>query len=193
MSVQIRSVLSAVRVSLCLVVVFLFLCCLLYPGVLFGLSEAVRPLTQAESTLSTEKGEMSLQAGQPFQELNHFWGRADRNLTCIRHNGKLVLYSLPENNALSDPEYIREKEELKKKIAAVSFQPDQEVPEELCTASGSGMDPDISVQCARYQVPRVARANSLDEKEVERLIGECSSSGMVNTVLINQKLDALKS
>lgn len=136
---------------------------------------------------------MSLQAGQPFQALNHFWGRADHNLTCVRHNGKLVLYSLPENNALTDPAYLQKKEELKKKIEAVSFQPGQEVPEELCTASGSGMDPDISVECARYQVPRVARANSLEEKEVERLIEECTSSGRVNTVLINLKLDALKS
>jgi K+-transporting ATPase ATPase C chain len=53
--------------------------------------------------------------------------------------------------------------------AAVS-QPEQQLPVDAVTASGSGLDPDISVAYARLQVPRIAAARNLQPDQVQKLI-----------------------
>lgn len=45
-----------------------------------------------------------------------------------------------------------------------------EIPVDLVTASGSGLDPDISVQASRIQVPRIARERNMDENKLFELI-----------------------
>jgi potassium-transporting ATPase KdpC subunit len=49
-------------------------------------------------------------------------------------------------------------------------QPQQQIPVDAVTASGSGLDPDISVAYAELQVPRVAKARGLPEQQVEQLV-----------------------
>jgi len=46
----------------------------------------------------------------------------------------------------------------------------QPIPVDLVTSSGSGLDPDISVAAAEYQVPRVARVRGLVQSDVEALV-----------------------
>jgi potassium-transporting ATPase KdpC subunit len=71
------------------------------------------------------------------------------------------------------------------------------VPIDAVTASGSGLDPHISVANARLQIPRVARARGLEESEVAQLVSEHTdgrTAGLfgvpgVNVVLLNLALD----
>jgi len=75
----------------------------------------------------------------------------------------------------------------------------QAVPVDLVTASGSGLDPDISPAAANYQAGRVARARGLSLQEVDALIVRFTSGRFlgvlgdprVNVVQLNLALDAL--
>ena len=62
------------------------------------------------------------------------------------------------------------------KIKASNPDADKEqIPEDLVTCSGSGLDPDISVAAAEYQVPRLVKANQMTEDEIQDMIDKCTN------------------
>ena len=75
----------------------------------------------------------------------------------------------------------------------------KEVPAEMVTASGSGLDPDITPQSARVQVKRVAAARHLDEQAVASLVEQSIQRPLlgifgpakVNVLKLNVSLDEL--
>ncbi len=78
--------------------------------------------------------------------------------------------------------------------------PTATVPTELVTASGSGLDPDVSPQSALFQVPRIARVRGLTEDRLKALVTEMTAGRTfgilgeprVNVLAINLALDAMK-
>lgn len=75
-----------------------------------------------------------------------------------------------------------------------------EIPMELVTASGSGVDPEISLATALYQVDRIANERGISEKEVEKVIQNNTIGTIfgkigeprVNVLGVNMQLDGLK-
>lgn len=73
----------------------------------------------------------------------------------------------------------------------------EDAPPELLYASGSGLDPHISLETAYFQIPRVAKARSINENQLKNLIHELSGGNQlgflgtryVNVLLLNQALD----
>ena len=134
--------------------------------------------------------------GQPFSGAQYFWGRPSTTGP-QPYNGAVSSGSNqgPTNPALEIA--VRER------IAALrGADPgnNRAVPVDLVTASGSGLDPEISPAAAEYQVARVARARGLDEAKVRELVQDATTGRTfgvlgeprVNVLQLNLALDALK-
>lgn len=105
------------------------------------------------------------------------------------------------NKGPSNPEYLAE---VQKRIDTFLIQnPDikaNEIPADLVTASGSGLDPNISVQGAKVQIKRIAKTRNIEESKLEKLIAENTEKPLlgvfgpekINVLQLNIALDKLK-
>jgi K+-transporting ATPase ATPase C chain len=169
----------------------------IYPLTVTAIAQALFPW-QANGSLLVRDGQPAGSAliGQPFDDPRYFWGRLSAT-TLFPYNAAASSGSNlgPANPALLD--------QVKARVAALK-QADPAnaapVPADLATASGSGLDPDISPAAAEYQVPRVARARGLDEAVVRRLVAEATTGptlgllgeSRVNVLELNMALDRLQ-
>jgi K+-transporting ATPase ATPase C chain len=87
-------------------------------------------------------------------------------------DGYDTLSSYGSNYGPEDPNLITAIKERQAEIAERENVPVSQIPPDAVTASGSGLDPHISVDYAELQVPRVAEANGLDEADVRRLVDD---------------------
>jgi K+-transporting ATPase ATPase C chain len=138
---------------------------IVYPIVLTGFAQILFP-KQANGDLIRANGKIigSRLIGQPFTSRGYFYSRPSAAGTAGYDPTASGGSNLgPTNKALLD----RVSTQMK------SLQPDNpnaSVPADLVTASGSGLDPDISPAAAEFQVPRVARERGVSEDEVRALV-----------------------
>jgi potassium-transporting ATPase KdpC subunit len=152
------------------IVVFLALTVLtgiVYPLVVTGVAQVVFP-SQAGGSIVLRDGRAvgSTLIGQSFSDPKHFWSRPSAT-TPQPYNGLASGGSNlgPLNPALTDG--------IKARIDALrAADPTNKapIPVDLVTASASGLDPDISLEAAYYQAPRVARARGLQLQAVRALV-----------------------
>ncbi len=188
---------SIVRPAVVLFLLMTALTGIAYPLVVTGIGQALFP-TQAGGSLLLRNGEAvgSSLIGQPFQDPKYFWSRPSAT-TPQPYNGTGSTGSNlgPLNPALTDA--------VKARIDAwhtVDPSNKEPIPVDLVTASGSGLDPDISVAAAYYQAPRVARVRGMRLEEVRRLIAARAKGEVlglfgdprVNVLELNLALDAVK-
>lgn len=169
----------------------------IYPGIITLVGQIFFN-EQATGSLIERDGEFvgSRLLGQPFSSAHYFWGRPSATGP-QPYNAAVSSGSNqgPINPALKSA--VRDRIAALRQVDPSSTQP---VPIDLVTASGSGLDPHISVAAAEFQVGRVARARGLEEARVRALVQNASSSrtfGLlgeprVNVLELNLALDALK-
>ena len=120
--------------------------------------------------------------GQSFTEAKYFWGRP----SAVDYNGG---GSGGSNKATTNPEYLAEIEaRIDTFLAAHPYLTRTDVPSEIVTASGSGLDPDISPRGAQAQVRRVAEARGLDIATVRHLVDSLTQKpwlGLFGTEKVN--------
>jgi potassium-transporting ATPase KdpC subunit len=184
-----------IRPAIVMLVLMTVLTGLLYPLGFTVLAQAAFP-HQAAGSLVTAGGKVigSELIGQNFSAVQYFHGRPS-----AAGNGYDAANSSGSNFAATS-------KKLKDRIAAdvaklKAENPAMPVPDDLVTASASGLDPDISPAGALFQVPRIAKARHMPETEVSALIGRRVESRLfgllgephVNVLKLNLALDALAS
>jgi K+-transporting ATPase ATPase C chain len=167
-----------------------------YPLALTGLSRMLFPVQASGSLL--HKGTAlvgSRLIGQHFSDPGHFWGRP--SATAPQPDNGLASGGSnlgPLNPALLDQVDAN----INALKAAAGPQEPGNVPVDLVTASGSGLDPDISVAAAQYQGARIARARNLAPADVQALITRLQKGPLfgiigesrVNVLELNMALDS---
>ena len=132
--------------------------------------------------------------GQNFSDPKHCWGRPSATSPMANNAGA----SGGSNQGPLNPALMHA---VKGRIAALrAADPGnvQPVPVDLVTASASGLDPDISIAAARFQVPRIARLRGVPATQVEALIDRHAQGRLlgfigeprVNVLALNMALDA---
>jgi potassium-transporting ATPase KdpC subunit len=166
-----------------------------YPVVIAGLAHLLFP-AQAEGSLISRDGHIvgSRLIGQNFSSPRYFHGRpsaaGDKGYDAASSSGSNLG---PTNKTLMDTVRQRLKAVVEKNPGSTSA----EVPVDLVTASGSGLDPEISLAGAEIQMPRVAKARGLSEESVRALVRANTrprSAGIlgepgVNVLSLNLALD----
>nr|WP_195460308.1 potassium-transporting ATPase subunit KdpC [Alistipes sp. D31t1_170403_E11] len=164
----------------------LAMCLLLGVGyvlVLRGVSAVAGPNGgEAETVMLDGRIVGAANVGQAFADNTHFWSRP----SAVDYNGG---GSGGSNKATTNPEYLAQVEQrVQDFLAAHPYLTRAEVPAEMVTASGSGLDPDISPRGAQVQVQRVARARGLDAATVQRLVDSLTRKpwlGLFGTEKVN--------
>lgn len=152
------------RASIGLSIVALGLCGFMYSSVAAGLGQVIFP-HQANGSLIVEKDRVvgSSLVAQPFVQAQYFQSRPSAS----NYDPMAMAGS---NMARTNPALHQAVDERLKQIAAQEQIEKAKIPADLVTASGSGIDPEISVQSALIQVKRVAQARQISEQDVLKLV-----------------------
>lgn len=180
--------------SLLLSVVCLVFFCGVYPAVIWAIAQFA-PNRGEGFVVSAKNGKQYYEnIAQNFTADNYFWPRP--SAVSYNANG-----SGGSNSGPNNPDFLAL---VQKRIDTfMVHNPDikkSDIPSDLVTASGSGLDPDISVQGAVVQVARVAKARGLShdavkglvDKNIEKPLLGCLGPEKVNVLELNIDLDNTK-
>jgi len=180
------NILSSLRLALLTILA----CCVVYPAALLGLGQAFLSEKADGSLVRGPAGNVpgSRLIAQGFTQPEYFWPRPSAaNYDAAAAGGSNWGTASP---ALTD--------RARAIITRLDLPASQSVPADLVAASGSGLDPHISLASARVQVPRVAAARRVAEDRVDCLIEKAAESRalsvfggepVVNVLLLNLALD----
>jgi K+-transporting ATPase ATPase C chain len=162
------NILKEIKISALVTLVLLVVCCAIYPLVIFGAGQLLFP-KQANGSLvfgSDGKPIASTLLGQTFSADKYFNPRpssAGQGYDSTSSSG---------SNLGSTSQTLHDN--VKQRIAdyrkANNLPDTQSVPADAVMASGSGLDPHISVKNALLQLPRVAKARSMSEDDLKKLV-----------------------
>ncbi|MDR2898785.1 MAG: K(+)-transporting ATPase subunit C [Clostridiales bacterium] len=184
-----KGFLKQFRPALMILFVMIIICGVVYTGVVTGIAQLVFP-GQANGSIitvtlkdGTVKEYGSKLMAQEFSEAQYLIGRP------------MIVTNLSPVST-SQAELVQERVDWWH-----NFDPDNDadIPADLVTGSGSGVDPDISPEAAEYQVVRIARERNMTEDDVRAVIEKYTSGRFlgligepcVNVLMVNLALDNL--
>lgn len=174
--------------SLRIIIFSILICCVAYPTLILMIGSTLTPHSASGSLVRAPDGRVLGSEGiaQDFSKPEYFWTRP----SAVDFNAS----GAGGSNLSPASAALRARVEGRLKTLAAS--PPNPAPTDLVTASGSGLDPDITLEAARYQADRVAKARGLRREEVDELIdsharrpgGVLTSEPVVNVLALNLAL-----
>ncbi|WP_076789043.1 potassium-transporting ATPase subunit C [Chlorobium sp. KB01] len=183
---------SNLGASLRIALATIMLCGGLYPLVIFSFARLATPESASGSLIRDRRGTVvgSRLISQSFSKPGYFWPRP----SAPKYDASAAAGS---NLSPASPEVRSRAMQTIKVFGADSRHP---LPADLAAASGSGLDPFITLQAALFQAPRVAAARGMTPGGVEAAIRRQSKEerifpsgeGLVNVLVLNMELDAVQ-
>lgn len=198
-----RTLSTQIRPAFVVLAMLTLLTGLAYPLLVTGIAQ-IAFAHQANGSLIIRDGRAvgSELIGQSFDDPRYFWGRLSATSTFPYNsfNAESLTASSGSNYGPLNPALL---EAVKARVDALRRADPgntSQIPVDLVTASGSGLDPDISPAAAFYQVPRVAHVRGLSEEAVRALVeGHIEGRQLgflgetrVNVLGLNLALDQMK-
>ncbi len=185
-----QHILPAIKLTLLCVIFF----CGAYSLLILGIAQAAP--NKGEGQTITVNGQVKGYAleGQSFTQDKYFNGRPSAA-------GYNAAGSSGSNKGPTNPDYLKDVQtRIDSFLVHNPSVEKQNIPSELVTASGSGLDPDISLQGAMVQVARIAKARNLSEETIRVLISQkvqkpflgLAGTEKINVLQLNIEVDKLK-
>lgn len=188
---------SQLRPAIISIAIFTLVTGIIYPLLITGVAQVIFP-HQANGSLIEHNGQVvgSQLIGQQFDDPHYFWGR----LSATNPYPYNAASSRGSNLGPTNPALLAEVNARITALNAADPGNTAPIPVDLVTSSGSGLDPDISIAAALYQVPRVAKARGLTDSVVRALVDQYTQGRQlgvlgepkVNVLELNLALDAIK-
>jgi len=189
--------LTQLRMAFLLLLTLTALTGIVYPLAVTGIAQIGLPHQANGSRIVTNDQPGGSQLiGQPFDDAQYFWGRLSAT-SPFPYNAAA---SSGSNRGPLNPSLVASAQARIAALKQADPQNTQPVPVDLVTASGSGLDPHISVAAALYQTPRVARARGLSEARVRQLVAAVTQERQfgflgeprLNVLQLNLALDVIQ-
>lgn len=180
--------------SLKLTLVFIVLCSVLYPLFIAAVAKLTPGGGKGETLSVNGKVVGYANIGQKFTDDKYFWSRP----SAVDYN---AAGSAGSNKGPTNPDYLKQvQDRLDTFLVHNPGVKKEDIPSELVTASGSGLDPDISPEGAYVQVARVAMVRNISAEKIKTIVEQQIQKPLlslfgpkkVNVLKLNIELDKLK-
>ena len=190
------------RTSLITLVALTLITGVLYPLAITGIAQVVFP-HQANGSIIVVNGKPvgSELIGQQFDDPRYFWGRLSDtgDFAYNAFNADTLTGSSGSNYGPLNPALVKAAQDRIAALKAADPSNTAPIPVDLVTASGSGLDPNISVAAAQYQLHRVAQARGISDAAVQALVRQYTEGRQlgflgeprVNVLKLNLALDGV--
>ncbi len=177
--------------SLKLTLIFIIICSVLYPLFIAAVAKLAPGGGKGETLSVNGKVVGYANIGQKFTNNKYFWSRpsaADYNAAA----------SSGSNKGPTNPDYLKQvQDRIDTFMVHNPSVKKEEIPSELVTASGSGLDPDLSAQAAYVQIARIAKERNIPEEKIKNLVTQQIQKPLlglfgpekVNVLKLNIELD----
>ncbi|HSY80687.1 MAG TPA: potassium-transporting ATPase subunit KdpC [Gemmatimonadaceae bacterium] len=187
---------NQLRPAIALTFILIVITGLIYPGIVTGLAQALFP-RQANGSLVEAKGHVvgSSLIGQQFSSAAYFHPRPSAAGSGYVGDSSSGTNKGPTDRKLADTLIAQAVDSAVKNDGAIKGQ----IPADMVTSSGSGLDPDISPANAGLQVARVAKARNIPPERVRELVADHTENRQlglfgeprVNVLVLNLALDSM--